>query len=398
MTQIKKKRRKRRRWKKQVLILPLVVLLAILAIFVLPVAYTNHKLRDLGYDKAEISSIKSYKLTDTILKNRYYTPFLAKALRQDTLNVNYLPLYLVMDENTVLTDDDFLLYNRLEDMGYEVDQLQNLFQHLTFREMTPLLVFDYQYNEQPYIEDCLANRESNTEDSFTLSNSYVAFYNKPKAVADINAETVLVNKKNMLTEADVPENLTYIDTTYAIDGIQLTAQAAKDFQQMAYAASQEGNYIYAVLGYRSYTDQDNAYRLISYYNGEAYAEQYAARAGASEHQTGLAVNLSIVGQESEEFASTTSYQWLRENAAQYGFIERYPLGKVSITGFPFEGDHYRYVGKELAKEIQLSHMTYEEYYGLYLAPWHDEAYNPNRDTQASAEPTSTPQPTETAES
>ncbi len=398
MNQVKKKRRKKRRKfritrvKKWVWV-ALASIILVVALITIPNYRTNKKLKDLGYTTEEIEEIKNLDLTTTIINNQYYTPLLAKVIRNGTYDSQYLPLYLVMDEDTELSEDDYLLYHRLEDKGYEEDQLQNLFSNLYFYEMTPLLVFDYQYNEQPYIDDCLENRETNSETYFVLSNSYVTYYNKPVTLTDINDVTILVNKKRLLTSDSIPTDLVSIDTTYAVDGIYLTQEATNAFWNMAYGASMNGQYIYAVLGYRSYEDQESAYESIAYYSGESYAYATAAQAGSSEHQTGLAVNMSVVGKESEDFSTTTARAWLLENATNYGFIERYPEGKEDITGFPAESDHYRYVGEELAKAIKESNLTYDEYYMLYLAEWNDEAYNP----YASSEPENTSIPEATVE-
>lgn len=97
-----------------------------------------------------------------------------------SLQEEYLPLYAAIKTDRTLTDTDFLLYNRLMDKGYEVDQLQNLFNNLTFIELTPLLAFDYQWDENPYIQDCKNNRDHNSESSFSLSDSYYQLYKLQK--------------------------------------------------------------------------------------------------------------------------------------------------------------------------------------------------------------------------
>ena len=84
-------------------------------------------------------------------------------------------LYTVLDSDRHLEEKDLLLYNRLVDAGYETDQLVNLYQNLTFDEMTPLLVYDYQWNEQQYIEDVIHNRESSASGTFTLDEEYITW-------------------------------------------------------------------------------------------------------------------------------------------------------------------------------------------------------------------------------
>ena len=91
------------------------------------------------------------------------------------------------------------------------------------------------------------------------------------------------------------------------------------------------------------------------------ADQYSARAGHSEHQSGLAFDVNFAGY---AFNGTREAIWLEKNCHKYGFIIRYPSGKESITGYNYESWHCRYVGKELAKELTESGQTLEEFYGL----------------------------------
>ena len=71
--------------------------------------------------------------------------------------------------------------------------------------------------------------------------------------------------------------------------------------------------------------------------------------GHSEHQTGLALDFNDV---SGDFALTEAYRWLQEHGAEYGFIQRYPAGKESVTGIAEESWHYRYVGRPHAQAMK----------------------------------------------
>ena len=100
---------------------------------------------------------------------------------------------------------------------------------------------------------------------------------------------------------------------------------------------------------------------------EAYDKesQETMPAGHSEHETGLAVDLVAVSYQvldaQQEY--TAENQWLREHCHEYGFILRYPEGKGDITGINYEPWHFRYVGKEAAREIMERGITLEEYLG-----------------------------------
>lgn len=125
-------------------------------------------------------------------------------------------------------------------------------------------------------------------------------------------------------------------------------------------------------GYRPYAHQSSLYwRKVNEYKNRGYdntAAQQAAgkvvkRPGYSEHNCGLAVDLGGSGNFKLEadFANTPAYKWLIENCADYGFILRFPKGKEDITGVVYEAWHFRYVGKDAAKEIMENGLCLEEY-------------------------------------
>lgn len=98
-------------------------------------------------------------------------------------------------------------------------------------------------------------------------------------------------------------------------------------------------------------------------DAEKVANYYSAKAGQSEHHTGLCVDLMTDGMKEldETFSNTAAFAWLSENAYRFGFILRYPKGKESITGYCYEPWHYRFVGAEVASEIWARGITLEEY-------------------------------------
>ena len=122
----------------------------------------------------------------------------------------------------------------------------------------------------------------------------------------------------------------------------------------------------ATMGY-NYAEilQENGFRngdIILAIDGKEKADTYSARAGHSEHQTGLAIDISRrdIGLTSN-FMFTNEYLYLKNNAHRFGFINRYPMDKEIITGYLFEPWHYRFVGVDIATEIYLNNITLEEY-------------------------------------
>ena len=122
----------------------------------------------------------------------------------------------------------------------------------------------------------------------------------------------------------------------------------------------------AQSGYRSYELQENLYTGYVASHGQESADLESAKPGHSEHQLGLAMDLSIDGTLDESFGLTEQFDWLQENAYKYGYILRYPKDKVYMTGYAYEPWHYRYVGVEAATIIHNEDITYEEYCVKYL--------------------------------
>lgn len=157
------------------------------------------------------------------------------------------------------------------------------------------------------------------------------------------------------------------------DERQLRATTAEALQRLAEAAKADGLTVTLQSGYRSYNFQVNLYNRYVSQQGQAVADTQSARAGHSEHQTGLAADLGGVTNPACNveacFADTPEGKWIAANAHKYGFIIRYPAGKTPITGYVYEPWHLRYVGTELSAEMHAkSIQTMEEFFGLAAAP------------------------------
>ena len=134
-------------------------------------------------------------------------------------------------------------------------------------------------------------------------------------------------------------------------------------QALMQAARAKGFELMVASGYRSYSLQQQYYSNYVRTSGEAEANKFSARPGYSEHQTGLAVDLSLKSRECYLdvcFGDTPAGTWLKDNAHIYGFIVRYPADKTSVTGYQYEPWHLRYVGKPLAQALHGSGQTLDE--------------------------------------
>lgn len=168
----------------------------------------------------------------------------------------------------------------------------------------------------------------------------------------------VVSKWHPLTKAYVPE------WAKEQDGLHPDVRAA--FARMAADARANGMTLKVRSGYRDWKTQDASFKRAWAKYGER-ARRYYAEAGHSEHQTGLALDLSSagVGQPGYAFAKTPEAPWVAANAARYGFIVRYPEGKQAITGVDHEPWHLRWVGVEVATAMAATPgITLEEHLGL----------------------------------
>ena len=170
----------------------------------------------------------------------------------------------------------------------------------------------------------------------------------------------IVNKYHYLSSSYVPDDLVTISSKYSTRTNKLRSVAAKAFENMAEDALKNNIKIYAASSYRSYSDQKYIYNNYVKEDGVQIADTYSARAGHSEHQTGLATDIADT---SYSFIkdNTKESNWLKENAHKYGFILRYESTTEKITGYMYEPWHYRYVGVDIATFIHENKITYDEY-------------------------------------
>ncbi|SMP51038.1 M15 family metallopeptidase [Anoxynatronum buryatiense] len=178
--------------------------------------------------------------------------------------------------------------------------------------------------------------------------------------------TVIVNREHPLPEDYVPDNLVTpnVSVMYSGEASLLRKEAADALEEMVAAALEAtGEQLVLRSGYRSYATQRYLFNTRARERGEAVANRSTARPGESEHQTGLAADItspSVRRQLTTRFGETPEGKWLQENAHHYGFVLRYPAGKEEITGYIYEPWHFRYVGHGLATRLYESGLTMEE--------------------------------------
>jgi len=348
------------------------MILSLALVLVLFSCLNNHQkkiLMDLGYTKVEIAAMDELGLRDELLKKNLYSDSLASALIQKSVDTKHLDLYYLhsnlSDTNLFVTDEIILINDKLLKYGYSQELINQLLENLSFREMTPLLVFEIMGDVTPYIEDVIEHRQEN-EGQFVLSNDYLKAYENPKTVNVALNELMLVNKKNQLPSGYTPLDLTMISRGCRFSDMSAAAPAAAAFEAMCAEAKNQGMILASTSAYRDYDYQKELYDQMVQSDGQEVAERYVIQAGYSEHQSGYAIDFGSLSEPDVPFAQSPEYRWVCEVAASYGFILRYPQGYESITGIAFESYHWRYVGVEAAEKINASGLTFDEYYKLYI--------------------------------
>lgn len=182
---------------------------------------------------------------------------------------------------------------------------------------------------------------------------------------------VLVNKERYLPSDYEPEDLIIPEVAFSFDEDlekrYLRKEAAENLSLLFQEAKEDDLELFAVSGYRSFNTQESVFNNKINQSSLEEAEKLVAKPGQSEHQTGLAVDVSSREMNlllEEEFGDTKEGIWLQENSHDYGFIIRYPKDKVHITMYDYEPWHLRYVGEEAAKKIYENSLTLEEYLGF----------------------------------
>ena len=225
-----------------------------------------------------------------------------------------------------------------------------------------------------------------TDDGYTQSGWIDGLYFRPdgsmaQGAVEIDGKTVyftsqgkeilLVNPWNPVPEGYEPD-LVELSLDISVEGSKVDRSCYDALVAMIAACNKECPRLCVLSSYRTNEYQANAFeRKVQSYTSKGYSREDAereaatvvARPGTSEHQLGLAVDIIDTREWSleETQKNLPAQKWLMEHSWEYGFILRYPEGKIDKTGIIFEPWHYRYVGPEVAKEIHESGLTLEEY-------------------------------------
>lgn len=355
------------------------ILLLIIIIMSIPIIIfkiEENNLLNLEYSKKSSEYIiKNFKYKK--IKDIGINASLNAAFSSEHYNEKYFDYYVVI---TYVDNVDYIKQiNSLIEKGYSDSDINNIFKYGNNDEINDFINHDYvdiiskilvkDYAKLKNIDRYIAYQYENFC-SWEDAIRYVNLNLDIDAYEVVNendtfSTTVLVNKNNKLSSSYTPNDLIILDTTYSKSAKEKLSKIAADaFIKMADDARNVGLSIKANSAYRSYSEQQAMYDLYEKTYGSAYALKYVAKAGFSEHQTGLAID--IMSTNNSIFANSDEYKWVIENCYNYGFIPRYPKGKESITRYGYESWHYRYVGVEIAQDIKAKKLTYDEYYMIYI--------------------------------
>jgi len=333
------------------------------------------KLRKLNFQPETIEKIKAYNIINEVLEKNKYSKTLEESLLTNQFHKPNFDLYYEIPfvDNAAFIPN----INKLVTRGYNKTQIILIFKYLNNKEITRLLnhnlisdiekyiVFDYFLvgNLERYL-----NYQKKTNHSYHQVITQVnigldnPFYTNIKEIKDPHRLTVLVNKYHHLPNTFIPDDLSPVNDNLVVKTIQLRTEVKKAFEKMGNEAQTNGLNLKGTSGFRSYDEQKQLYNYYVSQDGKELADHYSARAGHSEHQTGLAIDVVGPDEQLDNFEKTEEFKWLLKHHHEYGFIIRYPKDKEYITGYQYEPWHLRYVGVSIASYIKENNLTFDEYY------------------------------------
>ena len=323
-----------------------------------------------------IETVKVFREKDILkdVSSNKYSNTLESAISSNSYIDKYLTDYLHIKYKD---DKDFISdVNSLLEVGYNYNEINKIEDTLSSDSIA--MVIDSEYNKQLFdylglsyfkednLERYFNYYKDNSDMDYTDIITYVniGLDNEHYTnVIDVDKQDdilVLVNKYHKLSSDYVPSDLEILSSKYAVGTQKLRKEAKDKFMEMCDAAKEDGISIKAGSTYRSYSYQQGLYNRYVNRDGKKEADRYSARAGYSEHQTGLAIDI-LNGKNEFIDEDNKEYDWLVNNCYKFGYILRYTKEDEAITGYQFESWHFRYVGTDVAMVIKDTGLTYDEY-------------------------------------
>lgn len=309
--------------------------------------------------------------------------------------VDYEKRYPNLKLNEVVREvDEYqeVILPKLKEKGYIPEDIQTLYSQLDLSDLKTLLETNLLPTQtialmtasgfsssSLAIYDEVLNNGNDHSVTYALQyakypNVKMNFYKEIVMTPNQESLLVLVNKNYQLNQTYIPYDFVPVDVTLSefspYETNYLRRDAADATEQLFAAAEEIGFELTLRTGFLSYESQKKRYEQDVYEMGLEYAETISTRPGHSEHQTGLAIDVTAPSVNNEltiDFAQSEEGKWVLSHVHEFGFIVRYPEGKEEEVGYTYEPWHLRYVGKEVAKEIYEKQWILEDYilnYGL----------------------------------
>ena len=321
-------------------------------------------------------NVKDNPLKNNLIKTGYNEEEADKILNVFSEDIDCIQNNYLTNISALLDNKDFNAENKCNYIKYitknnvkydiAIEMVNDNLENYDFSEVLYNIKNDPYFivkNTDRYINYSNKNSNLDTRKVVSSVNANIDFdyYTNIQKVNSQSDLLVIVNKYYALDENYVPDTLVSIASPYGWGKVD--KRLYENFKLMADDARKLNLNLYIASGYRDYNYQKALYNGYLKNDPVSIVDTYSARPGHSEHQTGLAIDLSPID---DSFAYTNEYKWLKDNAHKYGFILRYPNDLTNLTGYKYEPWHYRYVGKDVATYIYTSGITFDEYYEYFI--------------------------------
>lgn len=352
---------KKNKWKKQRFVILIISLVVLVFISVKALNKNNNSEAVEGPQKTE-EEPKKIEQEDTKEKDAIVginvSPSIYRAYTGEIIDVNKFKVNLEYQsgESKVIDVNEDIVFIIVEENILKIEDYSIIISNHALTADEEIITVMYKEFKDEINIKVFNSLEDNldADDTITNPSSYDVVVNKSRNLLSTYVPDDLVSVNELPTSLQNPE----------VNQLRKVAfEALKDL--FLHAQEEKSLKLYARSGYRSYNTQKSLYSSYVRNNGQEAADKFSAKPGQSEHQTGLAMDITCEAMNyklDDTFGETEEGKWVMENAHRFGFVIRYPKGKEEITGYQYEPWHLRYVGLSLSKEIHEKNITLEEYF------------------------------------
>lgn len=273
---------------------------------------------------------------------------------------------------------------KLTNVGYNMDEIKILKNKFNNDKLDKLLKRKYDENIAKFVNekffiyenlDKYLEYKKNEDESdnskivaIVNTEANVEWLDNEKQTDTSKNELMLVNRLYGLDSSFEVKDIVTVSSRYAYDNIKISGSIVGQIESMAEDARNDGYTFVVSAGYRTYKEQQSLYDSYAKSYGKGEADEFVARAGHSEYETGLSFVFEPYKYtiKVDDEKTSAEYLWLRDNAYKYGFIFRFEEDKEYLTGFSADTWRLRYVGTDAAAMIHNENICFEEYYAYFV--------------------------------